>query len=1204
MESNAEYVAPLNLSTAAAIITTTAATTTTMASTDTTSPISTAPDDAGSLAVATNNRLITALNAQLRMTPPLTPHSSREEMVDRSGQGRSLFHNYLRAFYPFHPDGPISSSTVTLPLDQGDVILVHSVHTNGWADGTLLETGARGWLPTNYCEAYDPQQMHPLLKALMDFWDVIRGGSGSTLHQFSNQDYMRGMIAGVRFLLEKSECLTRDCRLVKRVDGLRRNRKALLSDLSSLVKLAKQLQDIANGRHFETCLDNIFDLMLLKAFRIVTRGVRFLDVWSEEVGLVRALDHLDNTNSSNTMDTMFKGPLTPPVDGSFSFSSQRATSSIGTPTSSSSWRGSLGDRSLLNSTTIVGQKSGRETPQRPASIRIKRPSLSHRISYSGHTTKNPNLASGRLTASHDGFLGVLGSFIGLHLQSPSSTELIVTTQEAVQSCKTLLSVVEEVWERDLHRSFLLERSKNTMYDRIAELVNATQNTFRTPINPDDETIFVPGDGKRLVDAATDCVRGAGDCVSRARTVLEQIGDFELENIGLGITMPSTEDITTPTNHKVLPEKTDEVASATVTKPGDELSMRPLPLQIPDGSVSSISLTPSSFTDASTLRTPTSPFDESFSSAFTSFTDFNDPFNSNSEHDLSKSFHAYSPTKCTNDVPWQQDPAIYIPLPRDNDMDLTLEPTETESTLVPETPTRPTSPASVSHKSPKSPKSPMKEDSQTEVGSTSSDGDEDSLLEKTYAHELMFKDCQVTGGSLRALVEKLTCHESTPDALFVSTFYLTFRHFTTPVEFSEVLIDRYDYIGETPRAGGPVRLRVYNVFKGWLEAHWRHDVDDIALPTILNFARTKLLITLPTAGKRLIDLVEKVSSLQGPVVPRLISTVGKTNTSIAQYVSPDQPLPQPNMTKSQLNLLKQWKNGGANVSILDFDPLEIARQITIKESQIFCSILPEELLSTEWMKKTGSLAVNVRAMSTLSTDIANLVADSILQLEEPKKRAVIVKRWVKIAAKCLELNNYDTLMAIICSLNSSTISRLKRTWEIVPAKTKNLLESLREIVDVSRNYAVLRQRLQNHVPPCLPFVGTYLTDLTFVDHGNQDTRTLAGDESSIEVINFDKHMKTAKIISELQRFQIPYRLREVPELQTWIQDQLVRVRSAGDKSFQQYYRRSLVLEPRERAVTPRGSPTEPSPSLFAKENTKEKFDFLAWTHGSKLKVPAA
>lgn len=114
------------------------------------------------------------------------------------------FHNYLRAFYPFHPAGNVSPSTVTLPLDQGDIILVHSVHTNGWADGTLLDSGNRGWLPTNYCEAYDQLPMRPLLRALTDFWDIIRGGCGSSLRDFGNQDLMRGPIAGVRFLLVSS----------------------------------------------------------------------------------------------------------------------------------------------------------------------------------------------------------------------------------------------------------------------------------------------------------------------------------------------------------------------------------------------------------------------------------------------------------------------------------------------------------------------------------------------------------------------------------------------------------------------------------------------------------------------------------------------------------------------------------------------------------------------------------------------------------------------------------------------------------------------------------------------------------------------------------------------------------------------------------------------------------------------------------------
>lgn len=997
---------------------------------------------------------------------------------------------------------------------------------------------------------------------------------------------------------------------MERFDGLRRNRKALLSDLSSLVKLGKHLQDVASGQHFDECLDNVFDEMLLKAFRIVTRGVRFVDVWNEEVGLAKSMAELELPNNQFIPGT-YGAPLTPPVEGSFNIAGHSASGSTESPFANPS-------PSIKNQNPApMNQGQELASQQRPASAQTKRVSVSHRVSYSGYSSanRNPNVASERLGAAHDKFLGVLGSFIGLHLQSRSSTELIITTQQAVQSCRILLSVVEEILEHDMHRSESLERAKDAMYERITELVHAARDAFRPANVAEDETVFMPDNGKRLVDAATDCVRGAGDCVAKAKQVLEQIGDFELETIGLGISNVATDknDKNEKSQNGIQPAALESVDSQKgpnkeeaqeVTKPkGPSARLPPPPLQIPAAGFSSLSLTPS-LTDTgtsvsecltATVQTPTSTLDEPYSAVLSSFADLNDPFIPHPDQDTPHSFGRYSPTK----TPF--DPSLHPGSAADVAVAQSYAPTthtvfDGEARSYDETPTRPASPDTDVPPPP-----PLKDNVQLDEAPTETEEHEETLLEKTYAHELMFKEGQVVGGSIRALVEKLTAHESTPDALFVSTFYLTFRLFAAPIEFAEALIERYDYIGETPKAGGPVRLRVYNVFKSWLESHWRHDCDDVALPTILKFARTKLMITLCTAGKRLVDLVEKVSTLHGPLVPRLVSSIGKTNTSIAQYVSSELPLPPPVVSRSQLSSLKNWKNGGPSVSILDFDPLELARQITLKESRLFCSILPEELLGTEWTKKSASLAVNVRAMATLSTDLANLVADCILQFEEPKKRALIVKRWVKIAAKCLELNNYDTLMAIICSLNSSTISRLRRTWELVPQKTKNNLEQLREIVDVSRNYAVLRQRLQNHVPPCLPFVGTYLTDLTFVDHGNQNTRSLPIDEeASINVINFDKHMKTAKIISELQRFQIPYRLTEVPELQAWIQDQLVRVRSTGEKSFQHYYRRSLVLEPRDRAAS-RASPGEPS--IFSKEVAKEKFDFLAWTHSSKTKGAA-
>jgi hypothetical protein len=210
------------------------------------------------------------------------------------------------------------------------------------------------------------------------------------------------------------------------------------------------------------------------------------------------------------------------------------------------------------------------------------------------------------------------------------------------------------------------------------------------------------------------------------------------------------------------------------------------------------------------------------------------------------------------------------------------------------------------------------------------------------------------------------------------------------------------------------------------------------------------------------------------------------------------------------------------------------------------------------------------MSTLSTDLTNLVADTILQLEEPKKRALVIKQWVKICMKCLELANYDSLMAIVCSLNSSMVLRLKKTWDFVSAKTKARLDDLKTVVDVSKNYAVLRHKLQNHVAPCIPFVGIYLTDLTFVDVGNQTTRQLPGAEGTEgkSVINFDKHTKTAKIIGQLQGFQVPYKLQPVPEMQEWMETQIQRVRNSEQSNVQTFYRRSLLLEPRETPTQPR------------------------------------
>ncbi len=143
-------------------------------------------------------------HSQSQPSPPLTPRSSQEGMNSHTPP-QPVFHNYLRAFYHYTPSSITSTSSdessITVAIKQGDVILVHSVHPNGWADGTLLASGARGWLPTNYCEPYDHPTIRNLLNALTNLWDLVRDGENGNVTAFTKQDYVRGMIAGIRFFL-------------------------------------------------------------------------------------------------------------------------------------------------------------------------------------------------------------------------------------------------------------------------------------------------------------------------------------------------------------------------------------------------------------------------------------------------------------------------------------------------------------------------------------------------------------------------------------------------------------------------------------------------------------------------------------------------------------------------------------------------------------------------------------------------------------------------------------------------------------------------------------------------------------------------------------------------------------------------------------------------------------------------------------------
>lgn len=243
--------------------------------------------------------------------------------------------------------------------------------------------------------------------------------------------------------------------------------------------------------------------------------------------------------------------------------------------------------------------------------------------------------------------------------------------------------------------------------------------------------------------------------------------------------------------------------------------------------------------------------------------------------------------------------------------------------------------------------------------------------------------QIVGGTLAVLVEKMTPADSSPDPSLQAVFYLTFRLFSTPSSLLAELLRRYNL---TPPAGMvlgpaeqllwsenkvmPVRLRIYNFLKTWLDVHWQAESDAVVLPKLLTFARETMAQTLPGMAPRLIESVlrRKVASgLPLPSTARTALSRAKSSDRLRGGIPmrdasslANQPLPTPVIARGLMNNLR---NQSANLSLTDFDATELARQLTIMESKLYNVITSGDLLQSG---KRASPAL--KAMSTFSNQM--------------------------------------------------------------------------------------------------------------------------------------------------------------------------------------------------------------------------------------------
>uniref|UniRef100_A0A669D387 Ras protein specific guanine nucleotide releasing factor 2 n=1 Tax=Oreochromis niloticus TaxID=8128 RepID=A0A669D387_ORENI len=231
-------------------------------------------------------------------------------------------------------------------------------------------------------------------------------------------------------------------------------------------------------------------------------------------------------------------------------------------------------------------------------------------------------------------------------------------------------------------------------------------------------------------------------------------------------------------------------------------------------------------------------------------------------------------------------------------------------------------------------------------------------------------------------------------------------------------------------------------------------------------------------------------------------------------------------------------------------IELAEQITLLDHIVFRSIPYEEFLGQGFMKldKTERTPYIMKTTQHFN-DMSNLVASQIMTHTDVASRASSIEKWLAVADICRCLNNYNGVLEINAALEGSAIYRLKKTWAKVCKQTKGLRDRLQKIVSSEGRFKNLRETLKNCNPPCVPYLGMYLTDLACIEEGTPNF-TEEG------LVNFSKMRMISHIIREIRQFQqTPYRIEHQPKVTQFLLDKSLVI----DEDT--LYELSLKIEPR-------------------------------------------
>lgn len=174
------------------------------------------------------------------------------------------------------------------------------------------------------------------------------------------------------------------------------------------------------------------------------------------------------------------------------------------------------------------------------------------------------------------------------------------------------------------------------------------------------------------------------------------------------------------------------------------------------------------------------------------------------------------------------------------------------------------------------------------------------------------------------------------------------------------------------------------------------------------------------------------------------------------------------------------------------------------------------LSTSQKEKCKSLQ-NVNRMINHFNHVAKWVANMILLRDKAKHRAQMLEKFMNIALKLRQLNNYNGLAAVLAGVNGTAIHRLTQTRALVAESVQKRFARLVILMGTQKSHFAYRLAWENSPLPRIPFIPLHRRDLVSAEEGSKTLVGPGGDR-----INWKKFEVLGEVLLPLMKSQgTPY-----------------------------------------------------------------------------------